>query len=84
MAAKSVAPLQIPAGLEPPDTGSALKIPALNDAGAAAAQEADPLPRRAAARSSPPKSLSRRRSIMRCPPGRSRAEDTSEGSAPKH
>ncbi len=29
--AKSVAPLRVPAGLDSPDTGSALRIPALNE-----------------------------------------------------
>jgi uncharacterized lipoprotein len=31
MGAKSVAPLKIPAGLDPPETGNALRIPALNE-----------------------------------------------------
>lgn len=31
MSARSVAPLKIPAGLDAPDTGNALRLPALNE-----------------------------------------------------
>jgi uncharacterized lipoprotein len=42
MAARSAAPLVIPPGLDPPDTGSALKIPQLNAPAPPARKEGDP------------------------------------------
>jgi len=42
MSARSVAPLVIPPGLDPPDTGSALKIPQLNTPAPLARKEGDP------------------------------------------
>jgi uncharacterized lipoprotein len=42
MAARSVAPLVIPPGLDPPDTGSALKIPQLNTPAPPARKESEP------------------------------------------
>ncbi|HWG30748.1 MAG TPA: hypothetical protein VN676_09375 [Steroidobacteraceae bacterium] len=42
MTARTVAPLVIPPGLDPPDTGSALKIPQLNTPAPPARKEGDP------------------------------------------
>jgi uncharacterized lipoprotein len=42
MGAKSVAPLKIPAGLDPPETGNALRIPALNEPAPPARKGKDP------------------------------------------
>ena len=42
MTARTVAPLVIPPGLDPPDTGSALKIPQLNTPVPPARKEGDP------------------------------------------
>ena len=42
MGAKSVAPLKIPAGLDSPETGNALRIPALNEPAPPARKGKDP------------------------------------------
>ncbi|HEY0768418.1 MAG TPA: hypothetical protein VGD47_10720 [Steroidobacteraceae bacterium] len=42
MSARSVAPLKIPAGLDAPETGNALRIPALNEPAPPAHKGKDP------------------------------------------
>ncbi len=69
MAAKSVVPLQIPAGLDAPDTGSSLKIPRLNEPEPRKRSEKDPCLDEPPAFATPKKPVPQARSIIRAPSG---------------
>ena len=69
MAAKSVAPLQIPAGLDAPDMGSSLKIPRLNEPEPRKRSDKDPCLDEPPAFATPKKPVPQARSIIRAPFG---------------
>ena len=67
--AKSVTPLQIPAGMDAPETGSALKIPRLNEPEPPKRGEKDPCLDEPPAFTTPKKPTPQARSIIRGPSG---------------
>ncbi|HEY4212328.1 MAG TPA: hypothetical protein VGM84_12680 [Steroidobacteraceae bacterium] len=67
--AKGVAPLQIPSGMDAPETGSALKIPRLNEPAPPKRGEKDPCLDEPPAFSTPKKPTPQARSIIRGPSG---------------
>ena len=69
MAAKSVTPLQIPPGLDAPDTGSSLKIPRLNEPEPRKRSEKEPCLDEPPAFATPKKPVPQARSIIRAPSG---------------
>jgi uncharacterized lipoprotein len=69
MTAKSVQPLQVPAGLDAADTSSALKIPRLNEPAPPPRGEKDPCLDEPPPFVTPKTSIPQARSIMRVPAG---------------
>ena len=67
--AASVTPLQIPAGMDAPDTGSSLKIPKLNEPVPPKRSEKDPCLDDPPAFVTPKKPTPQARSIIRAPSG---------------
>lgn len=67
--AKSVTPLQIPAGMDAPETGSALKIPRLNEPALPKRTEKDPCLDEPPPFTTPKKPTPQARSMIRGPSG---------------
>jgi uncharacterized lipoprotein len=69
MSAKSIPPLSVPAGLDPADTGSSLKIPRLNEPAPPARKATDPCLDEPPAFAKPRTPAPQARSIIRAPSG---------------